>query len=141
MNEENKSKNEELLDPAFCNYLLAQYEKNQAIEKSQNIDCLNTSEYQQFLSTFGNPAIQYYSNKIEQQERDLQLECDLKMIEVLNKPTGEIQLKRLHGFLSQKTFFDYVNAMRATEELNKLIKQTREENERLREEIKRLTQQ
>lgn len=141
MAEENKNQNEELLDPTFCNYLLAQYEKNQAIEKSQNIDCLNTPEYQQYLSTFGNPAIQYYSNKIEQQERDLQLECDLKMIEILKRANGETQLKRLHGFLSQKTFFDYVNAVRATEELNKLIKQTREENEKLREEIDLLSQQ
>ena len=28
--------NEELLDPSFCNYLLAQYEKNQAILSGKN---------------------------------------------------------------------------------------------------------
>ena len=131
--------NEELLDPSFCNYLLAQYEKNQAIEKSQNIDYLNTSEYQQFLSTFGNPAIQYYSSKIEQQERDLQLKCDLKMLEVLKRNNEELPLRRFHGFLSQKTFFDYVNAVRATEEIKQRIKEIQEENERLKEEIELLT--
>ena len=142
MFDENKSNtNDELLDPTFCNYLLAQYEKNQAIEKSQNIDCLNTPEYQQYLSTFGNPAIQYYSNKIEQQERDIQLNCDLKMIEMLKKNTGETQLKQLHGFLSQKTFFDYVNAVRIAEELNKQIKKTQDENDKLRKEIESLSQQ
>lgn len=131
----------ELQDPSYCNYLLAEYEKHRAAENNSNIDLLNTSEYQQYLASFGNSAIQYYSHQIEQRERNLQLMCDQKILEYLRYLPGEQILKRFHGFISQETYFNLIVAQKASQELMNRINEIQDENAKLEKELEKISQE
>ena len=126
------------IDATYCNYLLARYEKNRAIENDAFVDCLVTPEYLHYLATYGNHEMENYVNILERQELDLQLKIDKKMLECTNKANSAKLFETLHGFLTQKIFFDNVNASKAENELDEYIKQVKSENECIQEEIQKL---
>jgi hypothetical protein len=123
-----------IVDPSFANLLLAEYEKSRAREMNDYVDLIDTAEYQHYLATFGNDALTHFADEFADEERELQLEYDLAVINAARREfpsNAESALRALDAYVSQRLTFRYVALSGAVAELEARTRELREENLRL----------
>jgi hypothetical protein len=125
---------EDASDPTMANILLAEYEKFRAAEMMSYAERIDCAEYQQYLLTFGHPALTRFADELAEHERYLQLVYDLSVIAACRREfphTAEQSLRAYDAYASQRLLFKHVTVSKALADVEAKTRQLRDENLRL----------
>lgn len=128
----------EEVDTAFADLLLAESEKQLAVERYEFTRLICTNEFRHYMATIGNDAVVELSERCHNRELDLQREFDDV---VLNAATREFpanarqMLHDLDNFASQKLAWRYMTSSKAIAALEEETARQKGENQKKAKEV------
>lgn len=125
-------------DTVFADLLLAESEKNQAMERYEFTKLICTDEFRHYLATIGSDAVIEMSDRCHNRELELQRIFDDMVLKAAGEefPANARQLLHdLDCYASQKLAWRYMTSTRAIASIEEETAQRKSENQKLSKEV------